>query len=240
MSKPLIKVAFLLGMTALSLASFAEPASMARKLPARNKGKTAPLNKPTPLPPVKGATATVQAPTLDFPLDPAGKNHLVISKISRPDGLFLTATDNRSQTVWTSTNLGSEEKKFLLENKLTVLGLKDMTGDGQPELLSSGFYGPSASGLYIFAWDTKKRTFTGIPNTASGTPELFPHLVSDVPVESGDDMVVEADGTIRLLGRVFDPKAENPPATGIYSYRFIKDCFVLQTIEVLPAPPELK
>lgn len=251
MSKRFITATLFFGMMILPLVTFAEGASSSRRLPNRNKGKTAPINKPTPLPVVNPTTgspaqnphlsgAPITLATIEFSPDQDGKHRLFISKVQRADGIFLTARDVASHTIWTSRNLGTEEKKFFLDDKATVLGTKELTGDKLPELVSSAFYGPSASGLYIYSWDARKRTFTSIPNTASGTPEPQEHLVSDITVETGDDMVIEADGTIRILGRVFDPKAENPPGTGIYTYRFLKGAFVLQQIEVLPAAPELK
>jgi len=237
MSNCFLPAALVFALLALPLVAFAEGATSTRRLPTRNKGK-APINKPTPLPQMSPTAATLA--TLEFPLDQTGREKLTVTKVRRADGIFLTASDRSSRTVWTSTNLGSDEKKFFLDDKTAVLGMKDFTGDARPELVSSAFYGPSASGLFIYAWDAKKRTFTSIPNTASGSAEPREHLVSDIPVETGDDMVVDADGTIRLLGRVFDPKAENPPGTGIYVYRFQKGAFTLQQIEVLPAPPDLK
>ena len=230
---------------------------------AQESGKTRPSplsgakagrkNKPTPLPTLEPAVeATVSASplksdapgsrfskaantlaTLDFPLDATGRNRLSITKNRRPEGIFLIARDSSLRTVWTSPNLGSEDKTFFLDDKATVLGLKELTGDGLPELVSSAFYGPSASGLYIYSWDPDRRLFSPIVNVASGT-EPRENLVADIPVESGDDMVIERDGTIRLLGRVFDSRGENPPAAGIYVYRFRKGAFHLQSLEMVP------
>ena len=217
--------------------------------------KAGPKNKPTPLPALgstsdvpgsisrgesdrsghKPAKSSNTLATLDFPLDAAGKNRLFITKTRRPDGIYLIARDISLRTVWISPNLGSEDKTFFLDDKATILGVKELTGDGLPELVSSAFYGPSASGLYVYSWNPSRRVFSPITNVASET-EPREHLVSDIPVESGDDMVIERDGTIRLLGRVFDPRAEHPPTTGIYVYRFRNGVFHLQTIEMVPAP----
>ena len=160
-----------------------------------------------------------------------------IQKVLSADGVFILVRDEAGKQIWKSENLGSEDKVFTYEEKGQKLALKDFTGDGAVEIITAAFYGPKASGVYVFTWDPTAKTFKPIMVSAPGDDEPRDLLVSDIRMEDGSDMIFQKDGKVRLTGMVYPEKPEDSPVGAFYFFEFEKGQFVQKKVEQFPAEP---
>ncbi|MDD3148897.1 MAG: hypothetical protein PHD82_16510, partial [Candidatus Riflebacteria bacterium] len=113
------------------------------------------------------------------------------------NGVTLKILGAEGKEIFASENLGSEDKLFMMGDQATGLATHDFDGDGNPEILVSAFYGPQASGLYVFRYDTAAGKFAPVKFLNSTDAELSTeNLVSDIRQENGSDMVVKEDGSL--------------------------------------------
>ncbi|HEY9068984.1 MAG TPA: hypothetical protein VIV61_01935 [Candidatus Ozemobacteraceae bacterium] len=157
-----------------------------------------------------------------------------VLKTRDADEVRLTIQDAAGTNLFQSEVLGSEEKLFTLEGKPTSLALRDLTGDGVPEVITSAFYGPLASGLYVFTWDAAAKKFVPVPCIYPKFDLTRDLLVSDVQREDGSDMVIGADNVVTMLGLVYPDKEGAAPTKAAYTFAFDKGRFVHQKTEPIP------
>ena len=170
---------------------------------------------------------------------PGASETLVIKKIKVGEDVTLVAINSKDQTVWTSTALGIEEKQFRLDGKPQTLALVDLDKDGVPEVLTSAFYGPKASGLYTFKFGPTMG-FIPIPVRFPKVEDLQQWLISDLQQSEGTDMEVTSDGKATILGMIYSATGEEDPAPGKYTFALEKGEWLSKAIEKLPAPPPEK
>ncbi|HOY65388.1 MAG TPA: hypothetical protein PLP29_00785 [Candidatus Ozemobacteraceae bacterium] len=160
-----------------------------------------------------------------------------VTAIKRQDGdaIRLLIQDAAGKTLFESDVLGSEEKLFRVEDRDTSLAIRDLTGDGIPEALASAFYGPKASGLYVFTYDLASHTFVPVQVTFPKddlTRDLF---VSDIQARDGSDMHVAADNTVTVIGMQYSEKEGEQPIPAAFTFTFEKGRFIHRKTELLKA-----
>ncbi|HNW33930.1 MAG TPA: hypothetical protein PKM25_03290 [Candidatus Ozemobacteraceae bacterium] len=158
-----------------------------------------------------------------------------VLKVKEGESIRLIIQDAAGKKLFESEELGSEEKLFTLGGKALSLALQDVTGDGVPEVLTAAFYGPRASGLFVFTYDAASKTFIPVQCTYPKQDLTRDMLVSDLQQEDGSDMVIGADGTVTMLGLVYPEKEGREPTSAAYIFAFKDGKFVHQKTEPLPA-----
>ena len=158
-----------------------------------------------------------------------------VVKAKEGKSIRLVIQDAAGKKLFESEELGSEEKMFTLNGKATSLALHDLTGDGIPEVITAAFYGPRASGLYVFSYDPAAKKFIPIPCTYPKQDLTRDLLVSDLQREDGSDIVIGADGTVTMLGLVYPEKEGQEPIPAAYTFGFKDGRFIHQKTEPLPA-----
>lgn len=162
---------------------------------------------------------------------PGDKSSQTVQKLLKEDGIYVNVLDAAGKNLWQSENLGLEEKKFMIDGKTQSLALKDLNGDGIPEIFAAAFYGPKASGLFIYTWDAKEKKFAPIMTTFPKEDLTREMLVSDVYLESGEDLVIQEGGMARVTGMIFPEKPEEEAHPAFYLFKFDKDRYVFQKTE---------
>lgn len=163
-----------------------------------------------------------------------GSPDVMALKVKEGESIRLVIQDAAGKKLFESEELGSEEKLFTLDGKATSLALRDMTGDGVPEAVTAAFYGPRASGLFVFTFDTASKTFVPVQCTYPKQDLTRDMLVSDLQQEDGSDMIIGADGVVTMLGLVFPEKEGQEPTSAAYTFAFKDGTFVHQKTQPLP------
>lgn len=155
-------------------------------------------------------------------------------KVQEGESIRLVIRDAAGANLFESGELGSEDRQFTLDGKPTPLALRDLTGDGVPEAVTAAFYGPRASGLFIFTYDAAAKTFVPVQCTYPKHDLTRDMLVSDLQQSDGSDMIVGADGTVTMLGLQYPEKDGGEPVPAAYTFTFKDGKFVHQKTEPLP------
>lgn len=155
-------------------------------------------------------------------------------KVQEGASIKLVIRDAAGAKLFESEELGSEERPFTLEGKPTSLALRDLTGDGVPEAVTAAFYGPRASGLYVFTYDVATKKFVPVLCTYPKHDLTRDMLVSDLQQSDGSDMLIAADGTVTMLGLQYPEKDGGEPVPAAYTFVFKDGKFVHQKTEPLP------
>jgi len=158
-----------------------------------------------------------------------------VNAVKVQDGktIRLVIKDAAGKKLFESELLGSEEKVFTLNGKATSLAVHDLTGDGVPEVVAAAFYGPRASGMFVFSYDPAAKKFVTIPCTYPKQKLTRNMLVSDMQAKNGSDMIIGADKTVTMLGLVYPDKAGKKPTLAAYSFAFKDGSFVHQKTQPL-------
>jgi len=151
-----------------------------------------------------------------------------VVKAKDGESIRLTIKDSAGKKLFESEELGSEEKLFTLNGSAMSLAIRDMTGDGVPEVVTAAFYGPRASGLFVFTYDVASKKFVPVPCTYPKEDLTREMLVSDIQCEDGSDMVIGADGVVTMLGLVYHEKEGQEPTPAAYTFVFKDGKFVHQ------------
>ena len=148
--------------------------------------------------------------------------------------LTLRVIDAEGKQIFTSETLGSEEKLFVIDREAASLKVLDLNGDKRPELIAAAFYGPNASGLYIFTYDTAARTFKPMQFVHTAADLTRDFLVSDLRQENGEDLMFLADDVVRALGMIYSTEPDVEAVAGFYFYKLADGAF--KFIESKPVP----
>lgn len=163
----------------------------------------------------------------------------VVKRIDKNTVTIKVSTSAGTQ-FWVSDALGEQEKMFTLDGKATGLAIKDLTGDGTPELITAAMIGPDSSALYVFKLDAEAKKFVPMNFKYEKSDLARDFMVSDMYQENGQDIEFMPENTVRALGKIYAENAENPPAPGFYYFKLASDSFVCSKIEPVPtdAPDE--
>lgn len=165
-----------------------------------------------------------------------GGEKLNITKYLDEKGVGIRAATADGTKICEFGEMGSEDKLFTIDAKATGLAVKDITGDGVAEIITAAFYGPTASGLYVFNYDAASKKLVPVKFLNSDDPELSTDfMVSDVRQENNQDMTVEADGTLQAVGKIYPEDAGSEPVTGLYKFKYADGSFKLSEKKPLPA-----
>ncbi|HOT29448.1 MAG TPA: hypothetical protein PLU72_14805 [Candidatus Ozemobacteraceae bacterium] len=164
-----------------------------------------------------------------------GSPDVQVIKIQEGESIRLVIRDAAGAKLFESEELGSEDRLFTLDGKPTSLALRDLTGDGVPEAMTAAFYGPRASGLFVFTYDASAKTFVPVRCTYPKHDLTRDMLVSDLQQGDGSDMIVGADGTVTMLGLQYPENDGAEPVPAAYTFIFKDGMFVHQKTEPLPA-----
>ncbi len=156
-------------------------------------------------------------------------------KIQEGATIKLVIRDAAGTKLFESEELGSEDRQFTLDGKPTPLAVRDLTGDGVPEAVTAAFYGPRASGLFIFTYDAAAKKFVPVQCSYPKHDLTRDMLVSDLQQSDGSDMIVGADGTLTMLGLQYPEKDGAGPVPAAFTFAFKDGKFVHQKTEPLPA-----
>ncbi len=133
---------------------------------------------------------------------------------------------------WTSSPLGEQEKKFVVDGAASPLAIKDLTGDGVPELITAAMTGLDSSALYVFKFDGQNKTFTPMNFKYEKENLSRDFLVSDMYQENGEDLFFLPENKIRALGKIYSEG--DAPVPGFYVFSLKDNEFVCS--EVTPVP----
>ncbi|MBF0406519.1 MAG: hypothetical protein HQM10_04145 [Candidatus Riflebacteria bacterium] len=128
---------------------------------------------------------------------------LTVYKVVKDDGIYIEVENENGENIWRSSNLGIEDKSFVINGKARNLALYDFDKDGVFEIVTAAFYGPKASGLWIFK-RLKNDSFEPVKNSFPDADITRDFLVSDVHRVDGTDFLIEGSGRIKTLGQIFN------------------------------------
>ena len=148
----------------------------------------------------------------------------------------LRVTDTDGKVIFTSETLGSEEKLFVIDRKAVSLAVKDLNGDNSPELITAAFYGPTASGLYVFSYDAASKQFKPLQFVHPEADLTRDFMVSDIRQANGEDLLFLDNDVLRSLGMIYSADPEVDPVAGFYFYKFIDGAF--KFVESKPVPAD--
>jgi len=148
--------------------------------------------------------------------------------------LTLRVLDADGKQIFTSETLGSEEKLFVIDREAVSLKVRDLNGDKVPELMAAAFYGPNASGLYVFTYDTSAKTFKPMQFVHAAADLTRDCLVSDMRQENGEDLMFLSDDVVRALGMIYSTEPDAEPVAGFYFYKLTDGAF--KFVESKPVP----
>ena len=174
--------------------------------------------------------ATAKAPLIKGNLVP-----LVVEKVLVGEDIFVRVVKSSGELVWKSEILGSEDKKFIWNDKAESLKLVDLTGDGVREIVTAVFYGPRASGLYIFK-SVKGNKFVNIPSKFPKENIERDCLVADMHQDNGYDMVFLKPDTVQILGMQYSTEPEGEPCPAYFLFALKNGVFVFQNVKKIPPP----
>lgn len=140
--------------------------------------------------------------------------------------------------MWVSSPLGEQEKLFTIDGAASPLAVKDLTGDGVPELITAAMTGPESSALYVFKYDSEGKKFAAMNFKYEKEELTRDFLVSDMYQKNGEDLVFMPENKIRALGKIYSE--ENGPSAGFYFFTLKNNEFVCSEITPVPvdAPAE--
>ena len=167
-----------------------------------------------------------------FVLNPDEKVTYEAVKFEQNGELFLQILGNDQKVLWKSESLGSEEKQFQLDGKPSKLAVADLDGDKIPEILTSAFYGPNASGLYVYKMNDKTKEVKPIVCFDSNEEPSRDFLVSDIRQEDGGDFQITGKGDVKILGMKYIIDKEPQPAN--YFFKLSAKGFELEKVELIP------
>lgn len=180
--------------------------------------------------------------TVSGPLTGAKDAAVTATKQQRDDGIYVVVKDAAGAKLFESENIGTTDKTIDVGTGAEVsLGVKDVTGDGVPELLAAAFYGPQASGMYIWTYDAKTKKIVPIKNVMAADKPADKvdrdFFVSDIDQSAGQFAVL-ADNSVRVLGQVFDKDAKNPPVPAYYHFALKNGQYEQIKLEKIAPPPD--
>ena len=130
--------------------------------------------------------------------------------------------------------LGMQAWDFKLNNKVSSLEVEDLDGDKVPEIITACTTGDVQSAMYIFKYNTEKKTFSAINFGYIGYEGMDrDFMVSDIPAANGENMLFENNTKIRCLGKIYTPKG---PLAGYYYFEYKDGKFMAG--EAVPAKME--
>ena len=136
--------------------------------------------------------------------------------------------------MWASLPLGEQEKLFIIDGAASPLTVKDLTGDGVPEVITAAMTGPETSALYVFKYDAEGKKFVGMNFKYEKEQLSRDFMVSDMYQKNGEDIVFLPENQIRALGKIYDE--EKGPTAGFYFFKLTGDGFVCS--EITPVPTD--
>lgn len=167
-----------------------------------------------------------------FKIDRAGEILNVI-KFKMNEEVGITITNVLGEKLLDFSSLGVKEKLFTIDNKVKSLLIKDLTGDGIPEVVTTAYYGP-ASALYVFKYDEKSNEFVPIKFIYNNDVKMNKdYMVSDMPQDNGFDMTVLKNNQLRALGKIYPSDLGEKIKVGYYYFKLIDDCYKLINTETL-------
>lgn len=171
----------------------------------------------------------------------AGGEKIKVAKYLDDKGVGIRLSTEAGASMYQHEGLGSEDKLFKLDDKGTKLALKDLTGDGNPEILAAAFYGPTASGLYVFTYDASAKKIVPIKFLNEKSPDLSTEcMVADIGQEDGSDMVVNSDGSLTAMGLIYPTEPGDASTPGFYTWKFADGMFKLAETKPMPVDEEEK
>lgn len=180
--------------------------------------------------------ASIAAATLASATLPLTATEVIdVEKYLDDKGVGIRATSAAGEKLLELGEIGVEDKLFIIDEKASGLAIKDLDGDGTPEIITAAFYGPKASGLYVFKFDAEKRRFAAIKFVNSADPTLSTDfMTSDMRQDGGEDMVIAADGSIVALGMIYPADASSEPVAGLYTWKLAEGSFKLTEKKPVP------
>lgn len=162
----------------------------------------------------------------------AGSLNLEIVKKIEQKTVSLQVKTADGKSFWSSTPLGDQEKLFVVDDKAESLTVKDLTGDGIPEIITAAMTSESGSALYVFRLDEKAGSFTAMDFKYKDADLVRDFAVSDMYQKSGYDFVINKENQIQVLGKIYSEK--DGPKPGFYFFSLEGQSFICKKIEPVP------
>lgn len=158
---------------------------------------------------------------------------LNVKKFKINEKVGITITNKLGKKLLDFSSMGAKEKLFTVGNEAKSIAIKDITGDGVPEVITTAYYGP-ASALYVFKYDQKADKFAPIKFIDSKDAEMNrDYMISDMPQDNGFDMTILENNQIRSLGKIYPSALGERPKVGYYYFKLENDGYKLIRTEVL-------
>ena len=158
-----------------------------------------------------------------------------VEKRQHADSVYLRVADSSGREIWHSAELGSEDRSFLLDGRESKLALCDLDGDGRLEIVTAAFYGPVASGMYVFRYDPQEKVFSQVMWRFENQDLNRDALVSDLPSRGGQDLELSSvSGEAGALGMIYPETADHLPRPGSNHFPFRDGRFVHTRTVPLP------
>ena len=177
--------------------------------------------------------------TIDKPLIINGETYKIVRDIE-DDNLAIKVVDKNSKEIWASIPLGYSPWNFKLNDKVSSLEIEDIDGDNVPEIITACVTGDIQSCLYVFKYDSAKKSFTAMNFGYVKYKDMIrDFMVSDIPLPNGENMVFETTSKIRCLGKHY---TEDGPVPAYYYFElkngeYMADDPVPVKIENNPSSP---
>lgn len=153
----------------------------------------------------------------------------LIMKVKREGGIVLKILEKQKgqfRQLWESNELGKEDRDFWIDQKTSKLEVTDINQDNKEEIITAAFYGPYATGLYIYVWDKGAQKPILLSPHDKYKNVLGRCFVSDFELEKGKNIIVKSNGIIRVVGKEYS--LEHPPMIKIYEYRWESGRYILR------------
>ncbi len=164
-----------------------------------------------------------------------GSSQFNIVKRIDSNTVTLKVFSREGKEVWVSAPLGEQEKLFVVDGAATPLAVKDVTGDGTPELITAAMTGPESSALYVFQFDAASAQFAPMNFKYEKEDLTRDFVVSDMYQKDGQDLVITEENQVRALGKIYSEEAA--PIAGFYTFKLSGEAFVCSEVTPVPVEP---
>ena len=152
------------------------------------------------------------------------QQELIAEKFIDINGVFLKVYDKKGNLFWQSMPLGASDKLFTIDGKAVALEARDITGNGDMELITAAFFEPANSALYVFSFDATSKLFIPIDFRHEKPEFTRDFMVADVFRPNGEDLIFESDQELKTLGKMYSDDG-NEPIDAYYSFKYTNDAF---------------
>lgn len=152
------------------------------------------------------------------------QQELIAEKHIDKNGVFLKVYDKKGNLFWQSMPLGIKDKLFTIDGEAVPLEVRDISGNGDMELITAAFFEPANSALYVFSFNADSKLFVPIDFRHERPEFTRDFMVADIFRPNGEDLVFESDQEVKTLGKIYSNVGEEP-VPAYYSFKYTDGAF---------------